>query len=664
MRLLQNFLNFNNSKVKYTLLVLGFSLGVLIYLPGLSGGFAHDDYPNIINNSTVHINNLDSEPLISASFSSKSGVLRRPVSMLSFALNHYFTKLDPFYFKAVNILIHLLTALSIFLFSRLLIDCFRRLSNTNISSTQVFYIALITSISWLVSPINLTGVLYIVQRMTSLSALFSVLGLYFYVLARQSMIFKEYLNIPLFLASGTFLVISIFSKENGVLNLFYLICIEFFVLQFSSNTFITKTNFKILFLTIVLLPISVAALYLAYDPTFITKGYEHRSFSLGERVLTQFRALTFYLKMIVMPNNLELGLFHDDFEISKSLLQPISTIFSIVTILVLVICSLIYRKKYPLFAFGIVFFFASHILESTIISLEIMYEHRNYLGSFGIILAVVCTACISINKQSTRKLAVFVCCAWLSVISFTTMSRASQWGNSITHAYNETLHHPQSSRAHFYLGRTYANLVAMDLIEETEGAFQSLERAMQLSPTEISAEAVAIRLAGAIDIPAKEEWVSNIKSKIKLNPITHNVIGALSELNKCLEIKCSISIDEVFQIYQITLNHKLPCSNAYKSDILTQYAAFALNHLRAPTVAYNASRDAVLLSPDLPQYRVNFISILNALGRSKEAQVQLDYVENLDKYRIYSKVIEEQKIYTKAIEEQRNNHNNNIEIGT
>ena len=377
MQIQNYFLGIKNNNLKFALIIFSLITSILIYTPGLPGSFIHDDYPNIVLNTALHIDNLDPDSLISASFSTKSGTLRRPISMFSFAINHYFTQLNPLYFKIVNIIIHILNGLALFFLSRCLLNCYRKIHKKNITANQVFYLSLFTSFAWLVSPINLTSVLYIVQRMTSLSALFSILGLYLYMIGRQSMIFKSSLNISAFFASAILFTLSIFCKENGVLNVFYILCIEIFILRFSYNAFINEKHLKIIFLVVTALPLVAILTWLTIDPSYITKGYDHRPFSLGERVLTQFRVIVLYLKQIFIPNNPALGLFHDDFVISKSLIQPLTTITSAFFLLLLAITAIIKYKKYSLFAFGIIFYFSSHLLESTVLSLEIMYEHRN-----------------------------------------------------------------------------------------------------------------------------------------------------------------------------------------------------------------------------------------------------------------------------------------------
>src|SRR5688572_8893172 len=80
----------------------------LIYWPGLGGGFVFDDYPNIVDNVQLHVSGTSWHEWIAAMFSSTAGAVQRPLAMLTFALNHYFTGLDPRAMKLTNIAIHVL----------------------------------------------------------------------------------------------------------------------------------------------------------------------------------------------------------------------------------------------------------------------------------------------------------------------------------------------------------------------------------------------------------------------------------------------------------------------------------------------------------------------------------------------------------------------------
>ena len=163
-------------------------LTVIIYVPGLSGDYMFDDMPNLLHNAQLNIESLDTESLQGAVFSSSSGMFRRPVSMLSFTLNRHFFGIAPYSHKVVNLVIHLLTGIGLYLLSRLVIRSYRQYRNPALSDSTLQWLPVVVAGLWLVHPLNLTPVLYIVQRMTSLAALFTVLGLCLYMAGRMRLL--------------------------------------------------------------------------------------------------------------------------------------------------------------------------------------------------------------------------------------------------------------------------------------------------------------------------------------------------------------------------------------------------------------------------------------------------------------------------------------------
>ncbi len=607
-----------------------------MYLPGVFGSFVHDDFPNIVNNSKLHIDNLDANSLASAAHSVKSGPLMRPVSMLSFALNYYAFGLEPKSYKVINILIHILVGLLLFFLSSLLLDTYKRIHNPKLSKNICFFIPLTASFAWMVSPINLTSVLYVVQRMTSLSALFSVAGLCLYVMARRSMIFDNRNNYNYFILSGVFFLAAIFSKENGALNLFYLLCIELCFFNFISNSAISSKVFRTIFLSVTIAPVLFAIFWIMSNPTFLEAGYSHRDFSLAERLLTEARLLVNYLKWIALPNISELGLFHDDIAVSNSLLSPLTTIFSVGFIISLISLSIIYIKSKAFFSFGILFYFSSHILESTFIPLELAYEHRNYLASYGVIFGALASIFILISKPSNIKMTACIVGIWLCAISATTTLRAYQWGNEARLAYYETVHHPKSARAIYNLGRIYANLSAKNLITESDYALSLFEEFIKISPNTIIGESSAIVFSSAMDMDIKSEWFDSMLVKLESTPITHTTIESLNQINKCLGKSCKLSLDQVFRLYVVALNNNIPSTKKSKSDLLTLYAVFASHYLGDKKVAYNAMTDAVKIKPDFLQYRINLITLLLDMNMHEEDALHIKYVEENDTVNSFS----------------------------
>lgn len=118
-----------------------------------------------------------------------------------------------------------------------------------------------------------------------------------------------------------------------------------------------------------------------FDITSLFHGYGSRHFSLTERLLTEPRILVFYLSQIFYPVTDRFSIEHD-IVVSTSFFQPWTTFGAISLIAAILIFSIFYFRKYPILTFSIIFFFYNHIVESTFLSLELIFEHRNYLPSF------------------------------------------------------------------------------------------------------------------------------------------------------------------------------------------------------------------------------------------------------------------------------------------
>ncbi|MGZ3236435.1 MAG: hypothetical protein ACXU8A_03575, partial [Burkholderiaceae bacterium] len=366
--------------------ILCIGLTFLVYMPGLNGPFIFDDTPNITKNPAVAINDLSIQSLKQAMFSSSSGMLKRPISMLSFSLNYFVSGFDPYYFKLTNVIIHFAVGLGIFILTILLLDVYRKQVQPALSAAQTYWISLAVAGAWLLHPFNLTSVLYVVQRMTSLSALFMVWGLVMYVWGRMRLQEEKSGLWHILSSFFIFTPLAMLCKENGALLPMLLLIIEATLFKFQNNDPKIRRFIKGIFAFTIVLPALFMIGYIALHPHWLPSMYIGRDFTLSERLMTETRVIWFYIRLILLPSVSQMGLFHDDIVISTGLLQPVSTLFSIVGLLTLLLISFLLRKKAPLVTLGILFFFAGHILESTVIPLEITHEHRNYLAMYGLLL--------------------------------------------------------------------------------------------------------------------------------------------------------------------------------------------------------------------------------------------------------------------------------------
>lgn len=609
-------------------LFLCLAFTVAIYYPGLAGGFVFDDFANLLLNKKLQLDTLDFDSLMSASLSSNAGVLKRPVSMFTFALNSYFSGQDPYSYKVVNLLIHLLTGIGIFLLTRLVLQHYYKSRQLELHQRTLYWLPLFISCVWLVHPINLTSVLYVIQRMTSLASLFTIFGVCLYIWSRSRQIEynRGFWQIPLGIAA--FGSLAIFSKESGALLALFLLLVEVTLFRFKNHN--GETDYKIagLFIVIIVLPTIGVIISLIYTPDLLLGGYTYRDFTLTERIMTEARVLIFYLKMLLLPTTTELGLFHDDIPVSRSLITPLSTIPSIATILGLFSLGLILLRKHPLLGFGILWFFIGHVLESTILPLEIAHEHRNYLASFGFIFCISYLFVSQSFIEQKKFLRYTIVIATIGVMSTVTALRAYQWSDTTLHAKYEAEHHPDSPRAVFEAGRIYANLTLYADIDKAEDALRMLERSRLLNKIDILPNISLIMLSYKLDKPIKAIWLEEAKEKLISLPIRDASIAALGELVKCQGYQCKLSKEDMESLFKHALNNTSTHeSEHHNPDILITYAYHALNNNNDYNLGYNLFREAIEISPNNIQYRVAFIDLLLILKQYDSARAQLTYIQ-------------------------------------
>jgi len=418
--------------------LLVFLITVLAYGMGISGPLIFDDGPNL-----AQINRwLDGRATwVEAIFGTGSGLLHRPVAHLSFFLDALVASLRPGHMKLMNLLVHLLVG---FVLGRLV---FRLALRDPQLANKAPWIALTVASIWLVHPLNASTVLYVVQRMAQLSALFSLLAVWMYVSARElfdmgktaSARWRLWLWVPGFMG------MAVLSKENGILVPLYLLVIE--VALFSAVK--RKIDVKLFFLISLAIPVVVGFLVLVMMPEWVLAGYRQRDFTLVERFLTQGRVLVDYLGQLLIPDPLRMGIYGDDFAISSGFFSPISTLFSWGLLAAIATWAVVARKERPLVFVGVAIFIAGHALESSVFPLEIYFEHRNYLPSMGIVLATVAWfAYATTSRAIAARLALPLGGMIVIVLAGMTAQRSWVWGDFKRITEYGLRYHPQSLRAH------------------------------------------------------------------------------------------------------------------------------------------------------------------------------------------------------------------------
>ncbi|WP_250657344.1 hypothetical protein [Alkalimarinus coralli] len=511
------------------LLVVGIGITYLVFQPGFSGIFMMDDEPNL---SALNIGGgvTSVTHFLQFVFGNNSGVLGRPIAMLSFLIEDQYWPGDPALYKRNNLYIHLLTGFLVFLVSRLLLTLRRPNINNN-------YIALIATLIWLVHPMHTSTVLYVVQRMTLLMSLFSLFAIFFYLLGRLELTKNTIRAYQYFFLGGICAVLSVASKENGVLVFAYIIVLELTLLRGRPKTKVFSYLYKLLIFG----PLILLFCYFTYNWGGILKGYLNRDFSLLERLLTESRILIDYLYRIIVPRSGGGGLVHDDIVISVGLFSPFTTILSLLFNGCLIALALWARKKHSMLAFGILWFYAGHLLESTFIALELYFEHRNYLPMVGPILASSYYVAVFFERSMIKgRLFISSLLVMFFVISsLTTFQSSTIWGEPSILFRVWADEHPRSSRAQ----RIYGQLLGAE--GEYKKAIEQLIKTNRDFPADagVLIDALNIACRNGLEQPFSPSF---LKERIAISRYSDGLSYYVDRMfNVVIESKCDYVSPEV-----------------------------------------------------------------------------------------------------------------------
>jgi protein O-mannosyl-transferase len=423
-----------------------------MFLPGLGGGFIFDDRPNIEENFALHLTELSVDGLMTASYSFQPGHGSRALPMLSFALDHWRGGgLDPRTFKATNLVIHALTAFALALLLR------RLLTLAKWPARRAAVVSLAVAGLWTIHPLQVSSVLYVVQRMQTLGTLFIVLALWAYLVARQAQIDGQRSRTHLVLA-GLFGALAFAAKEDALLLPLYTLVLELTVLRFRAAQPALARWLRRGYLAMAMAGLALYLLVLL--PHYWSWGdYPGRTFSSVERLLTQGRVLVMYLGQILLPLPDRLPFFYDTLPVSRGLLDPPSTLPAWGLVGALLALAWRWRERHPTFACGVLLFFAGHAMTSNVLNLEMAFEHRNHLPLIGALLALVSLSIMAGERLQLRPPVV----AGATMIVFialgsATLVKAYAWGEPLRFAQYSVEIAPDSERAWLALGGAYADL--------------------------------------------------------------------------------------------------------------------------------------------------------------------------------------------------------------
>ncbi|MDY6954312.1 MAG: tetratricopeptide repeat protein, partial [Thermodesulfobacteriota bacterium] len=413
----------------------------LIYSNTLEAPFTFDDVHNIRNNPHIRLTELTVEGLTRAAL--KSPASNRPAANISFALNYYFHQYDVTGYHLVNILIHITTGILLYFFA----ETFLHIPSLRSLSAPGRWVPFFAAFLWLVHPIHTQSVSYVVQRMNSMAAMFYVLSLLLY--AKGRLAGGKSKKWVLFAGSAVVGLLALGSKEIAATLPVFVLLYEWYFFQGLSKAWLKRHWAYLVGMAVLFAFISL--LFLGLDPLEKLQSggdYARNEFTFEQRVLTQSRVIIYYLSLLLFPLPSRLNLDYD-FPLSHSLMHPVSTLLSAGTIIALIglACGLARRER--LTSFCILWFMGNLAIESSVIPLAVIFEHRTYLPSMFVSLLVVTLA---YRHTKLPWVAALVLCAMAAVGSVWTYERNGVWSEEVTLWSDCVKKSPQKARPHNNLG--------------------------------------------------------------------------------------------------------------------------------------------------------------------------------------------------------------------
>src|SRR5690625_2919904 len=427
----------------------------------------------------------------------RAGPTGRPVALLSFALQADAWPDRPEAMLAVNIIIHLINGLLVFFVAALL----ARLTAAahGASAARQLWLAALAASAWVLAPFLASASLMVIQRMTTLSATFLFAGMAVYLFGRMRVKRRPVqAAVIMTLGAGLGTLLATFTKENGALLPALLLMIE---LDFLSRlTPIENLNVRRWLWLVLGLPTLAMLGYLGKRLLLPGNSFQYRDFTLLERLLTQCRVLWDYIGSLLLPRQSAVSPFTDDYMTSTGLLSPFTTLLGLLGLVAVSVVVWQLRKLWPVLLFGWAFFLVCHLLESTVVALELYFAHRNYVPAFGLFFALAWLVVITPKSDFVRKVAPAFSALWLVLAGAVLADVNVTWGKHALAAEMWYLKHPASVRSAHYLASTYRS--EGDYLATDKVLYQALE----LNPDSLTLElAILANCFGGKDNLA-QEW--------------------------------------------------------------------------------------------------------------------------------------------------------------
>jgi len=594
--------------------------GVWAYWPGITGPELLDD-----RSSVLVIGDLKKRPELALDyiFGDKSGLLGRPVSMASFVLEKLYLDEGIRGGKKVNIVLHVFNGGLVIWLCWLL---FRFLAVPGYP-----WLAVLLGAIWLLHPLLVSTVLYVVQRMAMLSALFMLLASISYVYWRLGLIAGKG-GVVRFLPVPVLLLLALFAKENAIALVPTLLLLEVLWFQFvGCDGKVIKWLRGTCYALIATGSIAMLSILL-FRWDFLAARLHRRPFTLQERLLTEARIVWDYVGQLLRPQVARMGLYHDDVVLSRTVHEPLSTLYALLAwALLVLVCGVLLRWQGGRWlVFGVAWFVLGHSVESTVLPLELYFEHRNYFAAIGLLLVVGGLFAIIVKKWPEPKAPLLVCLGLCAVVlSAQTSSQVQIWSSRTLLLLNHLNAHPNSARANIDMASELARVGEIEAAyhysrlayEASAKGAGSRERSgdHDIRDLALSCVANAAVPAAQIDKLGKDDPNRPLSSVTTLLTMVR-----LLQDNSCPQFDRLRFADRLAEIYLVEDFRLKASANIYSNLAVLE------NALQRYDKAYAYAERFLALSPDNKRGLLMKLHFATALGKTDAAAEVIATLQQLD----------------------------------
>lgn len=623
-----------SSALFFALLFVAF----LVYQPGLGGGFLFDDFPNLEKLGSY--GGVDDwESFRAYVFGGFSGPTGRPLSLLTFLLNDNNWPSDPRSFKTTNLLIHLLCGVMLFWAS------LRVLIFYGYQRQEAEAAALLSAGLWLLHPMMVSTTLYVVQRMAQLSTLFVLVGITGYLIAREQIGSNRRSScFWMSLSVGLCTLLATLSKENGALLPMLILAIEFC----RPPSMVSKKPvwWRVWQAVFLWLPSLLILLYLASRITLLDDPWPNRPFNQIERVLSEARIIWDYIFHLLVPQIEGRGLYQDAYVVSTGLFTPWVTAPAVVGVLLLVGFSVSARARYPLVCMAILYFFVAHLLESSVVGLELYFEHRNYMAALFLFLPIS-MAIVMLRHRLRLRTPALISLLIVALLSWMTWQRAELWSDTDRLELYWAYANPDSPRA--------ANAVAAYLVNSgrLDEADDYLEDALARRPDSalLSTRILLQRVYAGVATP---EDFSVAAERLMVQPFDAQAVKGMRMLAEYASVQ---DLNLEYQAQTLSLLDQVNRNDAYRRfPLFIRLTAYLRAMLLLSMGESQAAYDQYVLALDLYGQVDAGMKMVSELGQNSQpalALMLLDKTAELLESQSDTSLTRSRKVYESEIERMR-----------